>query len=105
MKKIIVIAVTIALIIAGCATDTVDQKNVLTGTITKVNDGNFIMTADDDQMTPYQVQINADTVYSDDVSKDFEVNNKVKVEHTGDLTGSDPVKINAKRIIENNKEV
>lgn len=105
MKKIILIVVTIALIVAGCATDRVEEKNVLTGTITEVSDNGFLMEADDQQKTPYQVQITDETVYSNGTSKDFVVNNTVKVEHTGDLMESYPVKINAKRVIENNKKI
>lgn len=103
MKKIGLIIICIILIVTGCSGKgtNIIEENVLEGTVKEVSEDGFLLEENNENASLYWVYITEDTVFLENVSKDFAVGNTVKVEHTGEIMESYPMQVYAKTIIEN----
>ncbi|NTW72466.1 MAG: DUF3221 domain-containing protein [Eubacteriaceae bacterium] len=79
----------------------INEANILKGTVLDVSDGSFLMVTAKADSDRYFVTVDKNTKFSNGVSKDFLVGNKVEIEHDGKILESYPMQVTAIRILWN----
>lgn len=104
-KSMILLAVILSLILIGCDKKVMEDEesdlNELVGTVTAVTDDSIEVTDSDGGL--YRIYLTEELTYSDGVSDEFEVGNKVVIGYTGGVMESWPMQINSVKVISNEK--
>ncbi|MFZ7121976.1 MAG: hypothetical protein ACOWWH_13635 [Eubacteriaceae bacterium] len=106
-KKNIIIFLFVILIISIIACSNIVSKNknteTLKGIIQEVNESSLLISTDNDEL--YLIHLNNNTIYKNNISKDFYINNAIEVLFNGVILESSPMQITAMEITMNDQMI